>query len=78
MRNSACRHLSGLARGLGAEASRVHLLPQLVELSNDEDSRVRLSAVEAVAQMLPLLNDEARKGVIVPLVIKSCDQVLIG
>ncbi len=78
VRHCACRHLvAPLARGLGAESARAALLPQLVELSNDEAARVRLAAVEAVVQVLALLDDDARKSVIVPLVIKSCDQVNI-
>ncbi len=70
-----CRQLAHLARGLGAEAARSALLPQLVELAADEEARVRAAAAEAAVQVMPLLDEDARRAVMAPLVIKSCDQV---
>ena len=41
-----CRHLALIARGVGHEATKGMIMPQLVELSNDEVSDVRLAAIE--------------------------------
>ena len=70
-----CRHLALIARGVGHEATKVMIMPQLVELSNDEVSDVRLAAIETVVNLLSVLDDEICTQTIVPLVIKSCDQV---
>ena len=77
VRHSMCLHLALVAKGVGLEATKAMILPQLVELSNDEVTDVRLAAIEAVVNLLSLLDDEACTQTIVPLVIKSCDQVKI-
>ena len=70
-----CRHLALIARGVGHEATKAMIMPQLVELSNDEVSDVRLAAIETVVNLLSVLDDDICTQTIVPLVIKSCDQV---
>ena len=70
-----CRHLALIARGVGHEATKGMIMPQLVELSNDEVSDVRLAAIETVVNLLSVLDDDICTQTIVPLVIKSCDQV---
>ena len=70
-----CRHLALIARGVGHEATKNMIMPQLVELSNDEVSDVRLAAIETVVNLLSVLDDDICTQTIVPLVIKSCDQV---
>ena len=75
VRHCMCRHLAFVARGAGLEATRASVLPQLVELSNDSSCHVRLSAIETVVHLLSLLDDETCTQTIVPLVIKSCEQV---
>ena len=74
VRTCMCRHLALVARGAGLELTKSAVLPVLVELSNDESAEVRLAAVEAVAQLLSLLDDDICNSTIVPLVIKSCEQ----
>lgn len=39
------------------EATKSAILPELVELANDEETFVRLSGIETIVQMLPLLDD---------------------
>jgi hypothetical protein len=77
VRHAMCRHLALIARGVGHEGTKSMIMPQLVELSNDEVSDVRLAAIEAVVNLLSVLDDEICTQTIVPLVIKSCDQVYI-
>lgn len=78
VRNAMCRHLALIARGVGHEAVKALIMPQVVELSNDEVSDVRLAAIETVVNLLSVLDDEICTQTIVPLVIKSCDQVKIS
>ena len=42
-------------------------MPQLVELSNDEVSDVRLAAIETVVNLLSVLDDDICTQTIVPL-----------
>lgn len=69
-----CRHVGFVSRGVGLDITKAAILPQLVELSNDEKSQVRLAAIETVVHLLSLLDDETCTQIIVPLVIKSCEQ----
>mgnify|MGYP001259119738 FL=1 len=77
VRHAMCRHLALISRGVGQEATKAMIMPQVVELSNDEMSEVRLAAIETVVNLLSILDDEICTNTIVPLVIKSCDQVLL-
>ena len=77
VRHLMCRHLALIARGVGQDTTKSLIMPQIVELSSDEISDVRLAAMETVVDLLTvnLLDEESRTQIIVPLVIKSCDQV---
>ena len=77
VRHAMCRHLALISRGVGHEATKAMIMPQLVELSNDEVSDVRLAAIETVVNLLSVLDDDICTQTIVPLVIKSCDQVTL-
>ncbi|GIY39742.1 hypothetical protein CEXT_169391 [Caerostris extrusa] len=68
-----CRQLDIVAKGIGLEATKSAILPELVELANDEETFVRLSAIETVVQMLPLLDDDTCTQAIIPLVKKLCE-----
>ena len=74
VRHGVCRNLGFIARGSGLEATKASILPLLVELGNDENGLVRLAAVETVVHLLSMLDDDTCTQVIVPLVVKSCDQ----
>lgn len=52
-----CRQLDAVARGIGLEATRSAILPELVELAYDEEECVQLVSVETVVRMLPMLDD---------------------
>ncbi|XP_042903187.1 serine/threonine-protein phosphatase 4 regulatory subunit 4 isoform X2 [Parasteatoda tepidariorum] len=68
VRGYMCRQLDIVAKGIGLEATKSAILPELVELANDEETFVRLASIETVVQMLPLLDDA-----IIPLVKKLCE-----
>jgi serine/threonine-protein phosphatase 4 regulatory subunit 4 len=48
-----CCHLGLVAHGVGVDVVESTILPQLVDLGNDENCDVRLAAVEAVVHLLP-------------------------
>jgi serine/threonine-protein phosphatase 4 regulatory subunit 4 len=55
VRACICSQLHYVARSLDAETVKPALLPSLVELASDEESCVRLEAVETIVNMLPNL-----------------------
>ncbi|PRD30499.1 UNVERIFIED_CONTAM: Ppp4r4 [Trichonephila clavipes] len=73
VRGYMCRQLDIVAKGIGLEATKSAILPELVELANDEETFVRLAAIETVVQMLPLLDDDTCTQAIIPLVKKLCE-----
>ncbi|XP_023226349.1 serine/threonine-protein phosphatase 4 regulatory subunit 4-like [Centruroides sculpturatus] len=73
VRGCMCRQLDVVAKGIGLEATKSAILPELVELANDEESYVRLTGIETVVQMLPMLDDETCIQIIIPLVKKFCE-----
>ncbi|KAG8182940.1 hypothetical protein JTE90_010569 [Oedothorax gibbosus] len=73
VRGYMCRQLDIVAKGIGLEATKSAILPELVELANDEETFVRLSGIETIVQMLPLLDDDTCTQAIIPLVKKLCE-----
>ncbi|XP_022081590.1 serine/threonine-protein phosphatase 4 regulatory subunit 4-like isoform X2 [Acanthaster planci] len=82
VRACMCRQLDSVARGLGLEPTKSAILPELVELSNDEESCVRLAALETIVSLLSLLDDglsptrETCTQTIIPLVCKFCETAM--
>lgn len=76
VRACMCRHLDAVTRAIGLETTKNAILPELVEMANDEDSTVRLAAIETVVNMLSLLDDESCKSIIIPLVKKFSQRSL--
>ncbi|XP_071963727.1 serine/threonine-protein phosphatase 4 regulatory subunit 4-like [Antedon mediterranea] len=77
VRACMCRQLDAVARGLGLEPTKSAILPELVELSNDEESCVRLAALETIVNLLSLLDDETCTQTIIPLICKFCETAMI-
>ncbi|XP_014681369.1 PREDICTED: serine/threonine-protein phosphatase 4 regulatory subunit 4-like [Priapulus caudatus] len=76
VRGCMCRQLDSVARGIGLEATKISILPELVELANDEESFVRLAGLEAVVSLLSLLDDDTCVHIIIPLVRKFCEMAM--
>ncbi|XP_067941326.1 serine/threonine-protein phosphatase 4 regulatory subunit 4-like [Watersipora subatra] len=76
VRACMCRQLDLVAKGLGLESTKGAILPELVELANDEESSVRLAGLDAVVSILSLLDDETCTNTIIPLVVKFCQGAL--
>ena len=52
------------------------MFPELVELLNDEETVVRIAALEAIAEVTPHMPKEAVTSSLVPLVKQFCQQAL--
>ncbi|PSN42305.1 hypothetical protein C0J52_11141 [Blattella germanica] len=76
VRACICSQFHFFAKALDVEAVQPALLPILVELASDEESLVRLQAVETIVNMLPHLQPEILKYTVIPLVKKMCEQSL--
>ncbi|KAG1681989.1 Serine/threonine-protein phosphatase 4 regulatory subunit 4 [Nymphon striatum] len=76
VRACMCRQLDIVSRGMGFDAAKVSILPELVELSNDEQVHVRLAGIETVVNLLNFLDDETCSQIIVPLVKNFCQNSL--
>nr|XP_002737817.1 PREDICTED: serine/threonine-protein phosphatase 4 regulatory subunit 4 [Saccoglossus kowalevskii] len=76
VRGCMCRQLDAVARGLGLESTKSAILPELVELSNDEESFVRQVALETVVSLLSLLDDDTCVHTIIPLMCRFCESAL--
>ncbi|XP_067680173.1 serine/threonine-protein phosphatase 4 regulatory subunit 4-like [Haliotis asinina] len=78
VRGCMCQQLDPVARGLGLEATKSAILPELVELTNDEESYVRITGLETVVSILSLLDDDTCITTIIPLVTKFCQQAMLA
>ncbi|XP_068083242.1 uncharacterized protein [Anabrus simplex] len=76
VRASMCSQLKYVAKGFGPEGCKVALLPSLVELANDEESKVRLAALNTIVDILSHLQADTMKSTIIPLVKKICSHAL--
>lgn len=56
VRGSMCAQLPPVARGLGLDATKTHILPELVDLCSDEETSVRLAGINTVVLIIPLLD----------------------
>ncbi|XP_035117255.1 serine/threonine-protein phosphatase 4 regulatory subunit 4 isoform X3 [Callithrix jacchus] len=52
VRSCMCRQLENIAQGIGTELTKSVVLPELIELSRDEGSSVRLAAFETLVNLL--------------------------
>lgn len=75
VRACMCQQLETIARALGLESTQSIIIPELVELTNDEETNVRLAGLETITNLLSLLDDDTCTAVIIPLVQKFCDEI---
>uniref|UniRef100_A0A4W2HYK2 Serine/threonine-protein phosphatase 4 regulatory subunit 4 n=1 Tax=Bos indicus x Bos taurus TaxID=30522 RepID=A0A4W2HYK2_BOBOX len=56
VRSCMCRQLENIAQGIGTELTKSVVLPELIELSRDEGSSVRLAAFETLVNLLDIFD----------------------
>ncbi|XP_070181609.1 serine/threonine-protein phosphatase 4 regulatory subunit 4-like [Littorina saxatilis] len=76
VRACMCYQLDSVARGLGLEATKSAIITELVELTSDEESNVRIAGLDTVVEILPMLDNDTLVTTIVPLVCKLCQRVI--
>ncbi|KAL0967557.1 hypothetical protein UPYG_G00253750 [Umbra pygmaea] len=74
VRSCMCRQLENIARGIGLDYTKAAVLPELVELSLDEESMVRLAAFDTIINLLEMFDSDDRTRVIFPLVKTFCEK----
>ncbi|XP_053409044.1 serine/threonine-protein phosphatase 4 regulatory subunit 4-like [Mercenaria mercenaria] len=74
VRGCMCLQLDPVSRGLGLEATKSAILPELVELTNDEESYVRIAGLQTVVNILTLVDEDTCRATLIPLVCKFCQQ----
>lgn len=76
VRACMCNQLHLVAKGLGIENTKSAILPELVELTNDEESNVRITGLDTVVNMLPMMDHDTLGMIITPLVCKFCHKAM--
>uniref|UniRef100_A0A8C9AT03 Serine/threonine-protein phosphatase 4 regulatory subunit 4 n=1 Tax=Prolemur simus TaxID=1328070 RepID=A0A8C9AT03_PROSS len=74
VRSCMCRQLENIAQGIGTELTKSVVLPELIELSRDEGSSVRLAAFETLINLLDIFDTDDRSQTILPLVKSFCEK----
>ncbi|KAM4852964.1 serine/threonine-protein phosphatase 4 regulatory subunit 4 isoform 2-T4 [Thomomys bottae] len=74
VRSCMCRQLETIAQGIGTELTKSVVLPELIELSRDEGSSVRLAAFETLVNLLDIFDTDDRSQTILPLVKSFCEK----
>uniref|UniRef100_H2R975 Serine/threonine-protein phosphatase 4 regulatory subunit 4 n=1 Tax=Pan troglodytes TaxID=9598 RepID=H2R975_PANTR len=74
VRSCMCRQLENIAQGIGTELTKSVVLPELIELSRDEGSSVRLAAFETLVNLLDIFDTDDRSQTILPLVKSFCEK----
>jgi len=76
VRATMCSELDSVARGVGLELTKTLILPELVELTKDEQLVVRQAGIQTISNILTLLDDDSCTDILIPLVQNYCQKVL--
>ncbi|KAM8921732.1 serine/threonine-protein phosphatase 4 regulatory subunit 4 isoform 2-T2 [Pelodytes ibericus] len=74
VRSCMCQQLEFFAQAVGTELTKTSILPELIELAQDEGSTVRLAAFETMVNMLVMFDHDDRSQIILPLVKSFCEK----
>ncbi|KAH9519006.1 Serine/threonine-protein phosphatase 4 regulatory subunit 4, partial [Bulinus truncatus] len=76
VRACMCQRLDVVAHGLGLELTKAKLLPQLIELSEDESQNVICACLETTANIITMLDREANVNAIIPMVKELLEKAI--
>lgn len=76
VRACMCQRLDVVAHGLGLELTKSKLLPQLIELSEDESQSVICACLETTANIIGMLDREANVNAILPMVKELLEKAI--
>ncbi|XP_011493807.1 PREDICTED: serine/threonine-protein phosphatase 4 regulatory subunit 4-like [Ceratosolen solmsi marchali] len=74
VRACMCLQLRHVGQNMGSNIMK--LLPFLIELANDEESNVRQAAVQTIGHLLPQLQPDTIKDVMIPLMKTACENAV--
>ncbi|XP_031778902.1 serine/threonine-protein phosphatase 4 regulatory subunit 4 isoform X2 [Nasonia vitripennis] len=74
VRACICSQLRYIAEGLAGDLMK--FLPFLIELADDEESNVRQAAVQTIGHLLPHLQPDTIKDIILPLIKITCENAI--
>ncbi|XP_029453728.1 serine/threonine-protein phosphatase 4 regulatory subunit 4 isoform X2 [Rhinatrema bivittatum] len=74
VRSCMGRQLEYIAQGIGTELTKTVVLPELVELSRDENNSVRLAAFESLVNLLIMVDHDDRLQIVLPIVKSFCEK----
>ena len=77
-RHCICQQLHLIARGLGSAETETILLPLILELSTDDNSKLRLAALESAVQMIGHFTSKTCTDSVLPMIIKICEKARLG
>jgi serine/threonine-protein phosphatase 4 regulatory subunit 4 len=76
VRITMCSQLHIFAKCMSPELAKSCVLPELTELTNDEEPAVREAALESIADVVPHLPVEIVRTLAAPLVVRICQKSL--
>ncbi|XP_012942887.2 serine/threonine-protein phosphatase 4 regulatory subunit 4 isoform X2 [Aplysia californica] len=76
VRACMCERLDVVAKGLGLDLTKSKLLPQLIELSEDESQSVICACLQTTTNIIPMLDREANVNAILPMVRELCEKAI--
>ena len=62
--------------GVSVEVAEACVIPELVELLCDEESQVRVAALEVVVELISFWSEPCLSTIIKPLILKFCNSVM--
>ncbi|XP_059161165.1 serine/threonine-protein phosphatase 4 regulatory subunit 4-like isoform X2 [Physella acuta] len=77
VRACMCQRLDVVAHGLGLDLTKSKLLPQLIELSEDESPSVICACLETTANIISMLDREANEKAIIPMVKELLEKAIM-
>ncbi|XP_013878114.1 serine/threonine-protein phosphatase 4 regulatory subunit 4 isoform X2 [Austrofundulus limnaeus] len=68
-----CRQFESIAQAIGVDDTRTELLPELVELAEDEEDSVRQTAFDSIVNLMEMMDSDDRLHVLTPMVMSVCN-----
>eukprot|EP00854_Cymbomonas_tetramitiformis_P006681 gene6681-7997_t len=76
-----CEQLNAICRAVGFELTKESIMPEIIELLNDEETAVRVAAFECITSLLDFMPDDYRKEHLFPIIKQYCtatDEATVG
>ncbi|XP_019850804.1 PREDICTED: serine/threonine-protein phosphatase 4 regulatory subunit 4-like [Amphimedon queenslandica] len=78
VRETMCGELACFAKCMGRDSCGMFILPEVIELSRDEEVGVRCAAMVTITELLPSLDENSLEKTVVPLVMELLEESETG